>query len=89
MAEYNVQSFTHSNSPDEPLVEVSVGDMVRDSLLSHPKHGAPKAKVLEIWRDDQDGKFTVFGLKLDSEYLDGLRHPWEIVNLGASEKTHS
>lgn len=85
MAEYNVQSFTHSNCPDEPIVEVSVGDTVIDCLMcGGPDKVIKKSKVLEIWRDDQDGKFTVFGLKLDSEYLEGLRHPWEIVNLGAS-----
>lgn len=89
MTEKNVQSFTHPVAPGCRSVVVRVGDTVRDDLLSGgPNNVFHKAKVLEIWKDDS-GSFTTFGVKLDSEYLDGLRHPWEITPIGASEKTNS
>jgi len=76
----------HSNSPDCPWVDVKVGDVVIDDLKSGGPDGIAKATILEIWKDDQNGSFTVFGLKLDSTYLDGLRHPWEITNLAGQEQ---
>lgn len=68
-----------SQAPGCPTIDLLVGDVVVDCLMSGgPDHIVAKAPILEIWKDDQNGSFTVFGLKLDVTYLDGLRHPWEI-----------
>ena len=90
MTDKNVQSMSHSNAPGCPWVDVKVGDVVVDDLTSGgPKGIVSKAAVLEIWKDDQKDTFPVFGLKLDSTYLDGLRHPWEITNLAEVEESVS
>lgn len=81
MTTRNVQSFAHSNAPGCPTVQVKVGDVVVDDLLSGgPKSVVQKAKVLEIWKGHND-LFSTIGIKLDTAYLDGLRHPWEITTL--------
>jgi len=72
---------------DCPTVDLKVGDVVVDCLMSGgPDHIVAKAAILEIWKDDQNGSFTVFGLKLDATYLDGLRHPWEITLVEALDE---
>ncbi len=66
-------------APGCPTIDLKVGDVVVDCLMSGgPDHMATKAEILEIWQG-QDSSFTVFGLKLNSTYLEGLRHPWEIT----------
>jgi len=66
-------------APGCPTIDLTVGDVVVDCLMSGgPDHIMAKAEILEIWQG-QNGSFTVFGLKLNSTYLDGLRHPWEIT----------
>ena len=80
MTHRNVQSFTHTNGPDCPMVAVKVGDVVVDGLLSGgPNNVIQKAKVLAIWAGFD--LFSTIGIKLDTAYADGLRHPWEITNL--------
>ncbi len=85
MTTRNVQSMPFSNAPDCPVVDLKVGDVVIDCLTSGGPQGiVSKVKVLEIWKEDQKD-FAIFGLKLDSTYLEGLRHPWEIILVEAEE----
>lgn len=72
----NIESIPFSNGPGEPEVLLKVGDYVVDGLTTGgPDKFVSIVKILEIWVGDG----TTFGLKLDSTYLDGLRHPWEIT----------
>lgn len=74
----NLESIPFCNGPGEQEVLLKVGDFVVDGLTTTLR-GTQKVvnivKVLEIWVGDG----MTFGLKLDSTYLDGLRHPWEIT----------
>jgi len=69
------------DAPGDPTIDLMVGDVVVDCLM----YGGPKAEILEIWKG-QNGSFTVWGLKLNSTHLDGLRHPWEIALVEAFDE---
>lgn len=51
-------------------IEFKVGDLVYDDLTGKI------VKLLEINVD----KYNKIGYKVDSDWLEGLRHPWEITN---------
>ncbi len=89
MPHQNVQSMKFTNAPGCPTIDLKVGDVVIDLLMSSHRLGiAGKVEILEIWYDDNNG-FPVYGLKLDQTYLEGLRHPWEISLVEPSEKDES
>ena len=89
MTHYNVPSMKFSQSPGCPTIDLKVGDIVVDCLMSGgPQNVVSTATILEIWQEDQKD-FSIFGLKLDATYLEGLRHPWEISLVEASEKDES
>lgn len=86
---YNVPSMKFSNSPGCPTIDLQVGDVVIDLLMSSHRLGiVGTAEILEIWKDDNKG-FPVYGLKLNATHLEGLRHPWEICLVEQSEKDES
>ena len=89
MSHYNVPSMKFCNAPGCPTIDLKVGAVVIDCLMSGgPDNVISTATILEIWKEDQKD-FSVFGLKLDATYLDGLRHPWEICLLEPSDKDES
>lgn len=89
MTHYNVPSMKFSQSPGCPTIDLKVGDIVIDCLMSGgPQNVVSTATILEIWQEDQKD-FSIFGLKLDATYLEGLRHPWEISLVEPSEKDES
>ena len=89
MTHYNVPSMKFSNAPGCPTIDLKVGDVVVDLLMSSGRLGiTATAQILEIWKDDNKG-FPVYGLKLAETYLEGLRHPWEISLVEPSEKDES
>ncbi len=89
MTHYNVPSMKFSQAPGCPVIDLKVGDVVVDCLMSSARKGITQtAAILEIWKDDNKG-FPVFGLKLDATYLEGLRHPWEIRLVEAFDKVES
>ncbi len=89
MTHYNVPSMKFSDSPGCPTIDLKVGDVVVDCLMSGgPQNVVSTATILEIWKEDQKD-FSIFGLKLDATYLEGLRHPWEISLVEPSEKDES
>ena len=89
MSHYNVPSMKFCNAPGCPTIDLKVGDIVIDLLMSSWRLGiVGKAEILEIWKDDNNG-FPVFGLKLNQTHLEGLRHPWEISLVEPSEKDES
>ena len=74
-----------SQAPGCPTIDLLVGDVVIDCLMSGgPDHIVAKAEILEIWIGQK--AFPVWGLKLNSTYLDGLRHPWEITLVEATDE---
>ena len=46
-----------------------IGDSVFDDLTGE------ETTVVDVW-EDPDGNLSV---QVDSDYLDGLRHPWELT----------
>ncbi len=84
MSHYNVQSMPFSQAPGCPTIDLRVGDVVIDCLVG-PKGVNAKATVVEIWKEDQKD-FSIFGLKLSTTHLEGLRHPWEIRLVEAFDK---
>ncbi len=89
MTHYNVPSMKFSQSPGCPTIDLQVGDVVVDCLMSGgPDHVISTAQILEIWKDDNKG-FPIYGLKLNATYLEGLRHPWEISLVEPLDKDES
>lgn len=48
---------------------VKIDDVVIDDLTKK------SAKVLKVWSD----QYGNVGIQIDNDYLEGLRHPWEIT----------
>ncbi len=89
MTHYNVPSMKFSDAPGCPTIDLKVGDIVVDCLMSSPKRGITQtAEILEIWKEDLED-YSVFGLKLDATWLEGLRHPWEIRLVQEFDKVQS
>jgi hypothetical protein len=71
-------------------LEFAVGEEVYDDLTSNAREGKlSKAKVIGVHYSngaslDPKEKSTSYhcvGYRVDNDYLDGLRHPWEITAL--------
>lgn len=48
---------------------IKIDDVVIDDLTKK------SAKVLKVWSD----QYGNVGIQIDNDYLEGLRHPWEIT----------